>query len=49
MFESSVNSEGIETFTKALVSLMAFESSVNSEGIETSTNLPMSRSCLRAV
>ena len=36
MFESSVNSEGIETGSSSSTSLTAFESSVNSEGIETS-------------
>ena len=34
-FESSVNSEGIETFSLAISSELVFESSVNSEGIET--------------
>ena len=34
-FESSVNSEGIETETEAILWLHMFESSVNSEGIET--------------
>ena len=34
-FESSVNSEGIETKAVADGSLSKFESSVNSEGIET--------------
>ena len=34
-FESSVNSEGIETGTIPVVELEEFESSVNSEGIET--------------
>ena len=34
-FESSVNSEGIETYTTFGRLLQAFESSVNSEGIET--------------
>ena len=34
-FESSVNSEGIETSTQSQIPLQAFESSVNSEGIET--------------
>ena len=35
MFESSVNSEGIETGTEELTAAEVFESSVNSEGIET--------------
>ena len=35
MFESSVNSEGIETTGKYLPYKDWFESSVNSEGIET--------------
>ena len=35
LFESSVNSEGIETGFDASLLLLAFESSVNSEGIET--------------
>ena len=35
MFESSVNSEGIETETITPVTCYVFESSVNSEGIET--------------
>ena len=34
-FESSVNSEGIETVSKSSLSNFPFESSVNSEGIET--------------
>ena len=34
-FESSVNSEGIETFTQRIHFKRQFESSVNSEGIET--------------
>ena len=34
-FESSVNSEGIETTTLSRATGMKFESSVNSEGIET--------------
>ena len=34
-FESSVNSEGIETRRILLTSRQRFESSVNSEGIET--------------
>ena len=35
MFESSVNSEGIETIIRGFMELDPFESSVNSEGIET--------------
>ena len=35
MFESSVNSEGIETYCIGILRLPPFESSVNSEGIET--------------
>ena len=35
MFESSVNSEGIETYIVPIRSITLFESSVNSEGIET--------------
>ena len=35
MFESSVNSEGIETGKRRRVAHTGFESSVNSEGIET--------------
>ena len=35
MFESSVNSEGIETVTTIKRTFWTFESSVNSEGIET--------------
>ena len=34
-FESSVNSEGIETEALSMLKALAFESSVNSEGIET--------------
>ena len=34
-FESSVNSEGIETGKRRSVAHVGFESSVNSEGIET--------------
>ena len=37
-FESSVNSEGIETFVAHALITSLFESSVNSEGIETLTN-----------
>ena len=36
-FESSVNSEGIETFVPRFPHWYVFESSVNSEGIETGT------------
>ena len=36
-FESSVNSEGIETLTRLSSRRDLFESSVNSEGIETLT------------
>ena len=35
MFESSVNSEGIETMSRYSILRILFESSVNSEGIET--------------
>ncbi len=35
MFESSVNSEGIETPWQEKMEVNMFESSVNSEGIET--------------
>ena len=38
LFESSVNSEGIETTITFLFKLRVFESSVNSEGIETHGN-----------
>ena len=34
-FESSVNSEGIETISVYILYDLTFESSVNSEGIET--------------
>ena len=34
-FESSVNSEGIETLLCPVLNFVKFESSVNSEGIET--------------
>ena len=37
-FESSVNSEGIETIDTAVPTVPLFESSVNSEGIETGKN-----------
>ena len=36
-FESSVNSEGIETIFREMMKPILFESSVNSEGIETGT------------
>ena len=49
MFESSVNSEGIETDALREESLSAFESSVNSEGIETKCKRIWYRPCLRAV
>ena len=35
LFESSVNSEGIETVSGTSSDIDSFESSVNSEGIET--------------
>ena len=38
-FESSVNSEGIETLIPIFASSSMFESSVNSEGIETGFRL----------
>ena len=37
LFESSVNSEGIETAPYCLLKFTVFESSVNSEGIETTS------------
>ena len=43
MFESSVNSEGIETTVTLLIVISPFESSVNSEGIETE---PLSNSTI---
>ena len=49
VFESSVNSEGIETFPTSELCAYSFESSVNSEGIETSKNIIMCAICLRAV
>ena len=49
MFESSVNSEGIETLKCVLLMRYQFESSVNSEGIETSTNKSINFTGLRAV
>ena len=48
-FESSVNSEGIETFLARPSILSVFESSVNSEGIETNVPYLYSAYCLRAV
>ena len=48
-FESSVNSEGIETALSSLLSLVMFESSVNSEGIETAVACSSAAICLRAV
>ena len=48
-FESSVNSEGIETFGNRISQLYWFESSVNSEGIETGNQSKHRRTCLRAV
>ena len=49
MFESSVNSEGIETSAEAYADSFRFESSVNSEGIETLIKQLRQLSCLRAV
>ena len=49
MFESSVNSEGIETDTRKIIKELLFESSVNSEGIETTIIFLMMWDCLRAV
>ena len=49
MFESSVNSEGIETGSSSSTSLTAFESSVNSEGIETNNDSEIIARGLRAV
>ena len=43
MFESSVNSEGIETTVTLFIVISPFESSVNSEGIETE---PLSNSTI---
>ena len=48
-FESSVNSEGIETFSRPLRMGAEFESSVNSEGIETYYKGTEGDWCLRAV
>ena len=49
MFESSVNSEGIETYPTYFQVPNEFESSVNSEGIETSLSARLSLLSLRAV
>ena len=49
MFESSVNSEGIETKPALDISLSLFESSVNSEGIETQSTWTEISMSLRAV
>ena len=49
MFESSVNSEGIETSDCISVCEMMFESSVNSEGIETAADKIRQTKGLRAV
>ena len=49
MFESSVNSEGIETINSIITSFDMFESSVNSEGIETEYVGYGPDECLRAV
>ena len=49
LFESSVNSEGIETDIVLRQCLRVFESSVNSEGIETEALEFMLENGLRAV
>ena len=49
MFESSVNSEGIETYQTIKDRCDGFESSVNSEGIETIVEIGQMFSGLRAV
>ncbi len=49
MFESSVNSEGIETNKHGAEYGRLFESSVNSEGIETNILTTLQHFCLRAV
>ena len=49
MFESSVNSEGIETALTIYMKRSVFESSVNSEGIETKTKRAKKSDGLRAV
>ena len=48
-FESSVNSEGIETIMPYNRTKGGFESSVNSEGIETNNIQLRISACLRAV
>ena len=48
-FESSVNSEGIETDKNGKWYYTEFESSVNSEGIETAKNANLENTGLRAV
>ena len=48
-FESSVNSEGIETLTRLSSRRDLFESSVNSEGIETKYCHKLRGKSLRAV
>ena len=48
-FESSVNSEGIETLFLLCYPFFRFESSVNSEGIETKKSNITPAQCLRAV
>ena len=49
MFESSVNSEGIETVLLTVQVNDKFESSVNSEGIETVIPTKCIIFCLRAM
>ena len=49
MFESSVNSEGIETSILERKDISVFESSVNSEGIETIAHVYDTQNGLRAV
>ena len=49
VFESSVNSEGIETTYRQQTTITVFESSVNSEGIETEALEFMLENGLRAV
>ena len=48
-FESSVNSEGIETAMEVREHGETFESSVNSEGIETQASVDRLAKSLRAV
>ena len=48
-FESSVNSEGIETTINPDADIFQFESSVNSEGIETDNGYTIKSNRLRAV